>query len=44
MNRCPTHDTPLTGGPILYDCRDDGGHTVRAADIDHEYKPRKAAA
>ena len=44
MNRCPTRDTPLAGGLILFYCRADDGHTVRAADIDHEFKPRKAAA
>jgi hypothetical protein len=35
--RCPTHDTPLNGGPIQYWCNAGDGHTVRAADLDHEY-------
>jgi hypothetical protein len=37
--RCPIHQTSLTGGPIQYQCWDDGGHTVRAADISHEFHP-----
>jgi hypothetical protein len=36
---CPVHGTPLSGGPIQYECRADDGHIVRAADIDHEYHP-----
>lgn len=35
--RCPIHGTPLDGGPILYRCRTDDGHQVRAADLDHEF-------
>jgi hypothetical protein len=41
---CPLHCTPLSGGPIQYLCFEDGGHTVRAADIDHEFHPREAVA
>jgi hypothetical protein len=41
---CPIHRTPLSGGPIQYDCRSEGGHTVRAADLDHEFHPREAVA
>jgi hypothetical protein len=41
---CPIHRAPLTGGPIQYLCFEDGGHTVRAADLDHEFHPRKAVA
>jgi hypothetical protein len=36
--KCPTHKTPLDGGPIQFWCNT-GGHSVRAADIDHEYHP-----
>lgn len=43
--RCPEHGAPVTGGPIVYDCRAGDGHTVRAADVDHEYHgPRMAVA
>ncbi len=34
--RCPSHGTPLDGGPIQFWCNV-GGHCVMAADIDHEY-------
>jgi hypothetical protein len=34
--KCPTHATPLDGGPIQYWCPT-GDHRVMAADIDHEY-------
>lgn len=35
--KCPTHQTPLDGGPVEYWCSD--GHRVMAADLDHEYHP-----
>ncbi|REF00351.1 hypothetical protein [Thermomonospora umbrina] len=37
---CPSHGTPLEGGPILFRCPE--GHRVQAADIDREYQPRRA--
>lgn len=41
---CPVHGKRLSGGPVVYQCMSDGGHTVRAADIDHEYHPPMAGA
>jgi hypothetical protein len=41
---CPEHGGRLYGGPILFDCDSGGGHTVRAADLSHEYTPRQVAA
>lgn len=42
---CPRHhDARLYLGPVEYQCDRDGGHTVRAADINHEFKPRTGAA
>jgi hypothetical protein len=37
---CPTHGTPIYGGPIQYVCYAAGGHTVHAADLDREYHPQ----
>lgn len=41
---CPRHQTPLFGGPVLFQCATDGGHVVRAADVDHEYHAPEAVA
>lgn len=41
---CPVHCARLYGGPIVYRCDEGGGHTVRAADIDHEYHAPEAVA
>ena len=41
---CPEHETVLSGGPVLYTCSTGAGHTVRAADLDHEYHAPEAVA
>ena len=41
---CPCHDARLYGGPIEYQCTRGGGHSVRAADLDHEYHAPQAVA
>jgi hypothetical protein len=38
---CPTHHTPLDGGPIQYRCPH--GHAVVAADLNNEYQPWAAS-
>lgn len=35
--KCPTHHTPLDGGPIQFWCTTGDGHRVMAADLGHEY-------
>lgn len=35
--RCPRHNIPLDGGPVRFYCG--RGHSIPAADIDHEYHP-----
>lgn len=37
---CPTHGTPLQGGPVRYWC--DRRHGVVAADLPHEFQPNTA--
>jgi hypothetical protein len=38
---CPRHATlQLSNGPVVFDCPE--GHTVQAADLDHEFHGRLA--
>lgn len=41
IQHCPRHATiQLSNGPVVFDCPE--GHTVQAADLDHEFHGRLA--
>lgn len=42
MRTCPTHGTPLFGGPTHFTCMHGHGHGVVPADLSHEFTPRPA--